>query len=81
MNKNIFWNKLKDIFNIAENREIGIIGTALGYIDKDGNGVEVDYHDFGLDFGNMLDLLKELEKDNLIELIDTKNMGYFIIEK
>lgn len=82
MNKNIFWNKLNRVFEQSKDADVGIVGESLGYIDKNGNGVEVDYKSWGVkDFNELLSLLKSLSCDNLINLINTNNMGYFIEKK
>ena len=79
MNKKDFWNYLEPFFNKAE--EVGVAFTSLCYRKKGGSDVdivELDYKQFGLDFNGLIAVLEELEKDGLIGLEDTENMGYLI---
>lgn len=82
MNKKDFWNYLEPYFD--ESEELGIAFEALCYRKKGGSDidiVELDYKQFGLDFQGLISILEELEKDGLIKLEDTNNMGYLIYKK
>lgn len=82
MNKKDFWNYIEPYFDKAE--ELGIAFKSLCYRKKGGSDidiVELDYRQFGLDFQGLISILEELEKDGLIKLEDTDNMGYFIYKK
>ncbi len=82
MNKKSFWNLIKDCFSKAENKMLSIAFNSLCYEDKtSGDIIDIEYKELGIDFDTLLELLKELEKENYIELIDTNNMGYFIYQK
>ena len=82
MNKKDFWNYLESVFNKSE--EMGISFTSLCYRKNGGSDidiVEIDYKQFGLDFQGLLTVLEEFEKEGLIMLEQTNNMGYFIYKK
>ena len=82
MNKKDFWNYLESVFN--KSQEMGISFTSLCYRKKGGSDidiVEIDYKQFGLDFQGLLTVLEEFEKEELIMLEQTNNMGYFIYKK
>ena len=82
MNKNIFWDKLNGLFKMSSSGELGIIGSSLAYLDENEEPIEVNYKEWGVkDFKELLSLLESLSRDNLINLIDTNNMGYFIEKK
>lgn len=80
MNKNEFWKVIEPLFDKAE--DVGIIGTVFGYVDKTKYEViEIDYSQWGLDFKALVSLFEELDKDGLIDFVDTNNMGYLIYKK
>ncbi len=79
MNKTEFWNYIQPFFDKAEKEEIGTIGSAFFYIDKETHeGVEIDYKALGLDFDGLVSLFIELDADGLVEFINTNNMVYII---
>ena len=81
MNKNSFWNKISKYFELAKDNELATLGTWLGYLDKNENTIEIDYKSMGINYQNLISLFEELQNDNLIEIIDSNNMGYYIIKK
>ena len=82
MNKKEFWNIIKELFDKADNGELGTVGDGFGYVDKENyEGKDIDYTKFGLDFDTLIALLKELEKDGLIDFVDTNNMCYLVYKK
>lgn len=82
MNKKEFWNAIKDLFNKADNGELGTTGTGFGYVDKETyKGIDIDYTKYGLDFNGLITLLEQLDKDGLIEFVDTNNMCYLVYKK
>ena len=79
MNKNEFWDTIKDLFDKADNGELGTVGDGFGYVDKETyNSIEIDYTKFGLDFNALIALLEELDKDGFIEFVNTNNMCYLV---
>lgn len=82
MSKKEFWDIIKDLFDKADNGELGTTGIGFGYIDKKTyEGVDVDYAKYELDFNELIKLLEELDKEGAIELVDTNNMCYLVYKK
>lgn len=77
MNKNEFWMTIKELFKEADRNELGIAFSFFGYKQNE-EIIEIDYDSMGLTFETLISLLEELNKDGLVELIDTNNMGYLI---
>lgn len=82
MNKNELWKVIEPLLNKANEDEIGIAFSTFGYIDKNTQEmIEIDYSQWGLDFKALVSLFEELDKDGLIDFVDTNNMGYLIYKK
>lgn len=82
MNKQQFWTIINNAFDKAEDGLLCLSVDFLGYHDKDsGDIAEVDYAAEDLTLEILINYLRELEKDKLINLIDTENMNYFITRK
>ena len=80
MNKNEFWQMIKDSIEQADEKQLGLSCAFLGY-KKNEDIVEIDYQSQNMTLEDLLASLKGLEADGLIELVDTNNMGYLICLK
>lgn len=80
MNKKELWNWIKDLFDKADEQELGTSWSWFGF-KKNDELVELNYKEKGLTFDNLLLLLQELSNDGLLQLINTHNMGFIIVKK
>ena len=82
MSKEFFWSLIKDEFEKAEQGILSIFFSSLGYRKKDTiELVEIEYQKYGITLNMALMYLKVLASENLIDLIDSENMGYYILKK
>ena len=82
MSKEFFWSLIKDEFEKAEQGILSIFFSSLGYRKKGTiERIEIEYQKYGITLNMALMYLKVLASENLIELIDSENMGYYIMKK
>ncbi len=80
MNKKSLLILMNEAFNHAADKELGITGSAWGYIDKgSGQPVEIEYNDIAT-FDELIAFLNEQSTIGKIDFVDTNNMGYMIYQ-
>ena len=74
MNKKELWTWIKPYFKDADEQILGIAWSSFGY-EKNGDFVELDYKAKGIEFKELVEMLKILDKEGVIDLVDTKKYG------
>ena len=80
MDKKELWDWIKPYFNDADDKTWGIAWQSFGY-EANGDFIELDYIKKGITFKLLIEMLEDLDKEGVIKLVDTKNMGFEIQQR
>lgn len=78
MDKTTFWNKINEFFSSTKNGELWLYGMTLGW-EEDDKVLQFDFSKH-LSKKGLWEILDELTRDELIEVIDTHNMSHIIVK-